>query len=123
MPLSSYPVLPNYQRNLIVQIQCHHGRASASSAPYHTRAISAPEKVAMPLLFPRVEELNSSSSQWIVCMRLYAFRVIAETAREPKVVLIIRSTSHSRQNMFDFKHLHRIALWGKAVTTTIAGRD
>ena len=52
-------------------------------------------------------------------MCLYAFRVIAQTAGQPEIALVISTTFGSGNNMLDFQNLHRVTLVSQTVPTTI----
>jgi hypothetical protein len=93
VPSDFDPILSRHQRNLVIQIQYHHGHTPTGGAPHHLRAIITPEKMAVPLLFPRVEEPRSSSGHRVVTARLSTFGIIAKPAGKPQILFALCPTS------------------------------
>ena len=91
MPAGSNPILAHGNGNQVIQIQSDNSRPTTGSAPDDKEAIFAPAKVSFPLLPMWVEQSHSLTSQRISAVRSVALEQIARMARQPEVLLFIRS--------------------------------
>ena len=96
MPSSAHPMAPRFHRERIVQIQC----AATVCLTNNLRAILAPLEVIAPSLVAWIEQTYRAALR-VTAYDLCAFVLIAGTARQPKVIRIVRATGSHGDDMIN----------------------
>ena len=100
MPSSTHPMAPRLHRERIVHIQCMHGGATTICLANNLRAILAPLEVIAPSLVAWIEQTYWAALR-VTTYDLCAFVLIAGTARQPKVIRIVRATGSYGDDMIN----------------------
>ena len=102
MPSSTHPMAPRLHRERIVQVQCMHGGATTICLANNLRAILAPLEVIAPSLVAWIEQTYRATLR-VTANDLCAFILISGTARQPKVIRIVRAAGSHGDDMINLQ--------------------
>ena len=120
MPTGHNPVAAHPDSDQVIEIKSDNSRATTSRAPKYYCPVCAPFKVAAPSLQTWVEQCHWPTRQRIAAAHLHALEKITGVTCQPKIGVVIRSTSRERDNVLDFQRPWHIVLMGQAVSATVA---
>ena len=113
---------PRLHRERIVHIQCMHGGATTICLANNLRAILAPLKVIAPSLVAWIEQTYRATLR-VTANDLCAFVLIAGTARQPKVIRIVRAAGSHRDDMINLQQPIGQRLLRQTIATSIVRLD
>lgn len=99
MPTSGHPVAANDDGDQIVELQSHDGRATNRRLAEDACAVIAPDKMLRPTLAARIEQRHQLPRDGVTALGLSGLGVVAQPAREPKIVFLVCAATGRRLEM------------------------
>ena len=122
MPTSGNPVAANDDGDQIVELQSHDGRATNRRLAEDACAVIAPDKMLRPTLAARIEQRHQLPRDRVATLGLSGLGVIAQPAREPKIVFLVSAATGRRLEMVNLQLSQHQMLWTEAIATTLTSR-
>jgi hypothetical protein len=99
------PKQPDLHNPGVIHLQGGYGSATHRRSAEYGPRISAPTKMSVPILQPRVKETDAAAGDFVTCGDAVSFGVVANRAGETQVLQIGGAIQSARNDVFDLKRL------------------